>query len=581
MINKNSFQPAIIFSFSKRDVELLALQLSSINFCNDEEKLIDIIFKNAIESLTEDDRKLPQIQSILPLLKNGIGLHHGGLLPILKEIVEILFQEGLLKILCATETFAMGLNMPAKTVVFTDARKFDGQIFRHISSGEYIQMSGRAGRRGLDDKGIVILMLDNILEPLEIQNIMKGNSDPLNSTFHLGYNMILNLMRVEEASPEFMMSRSFLQFQTNLTAPSLINEINQLKEQINQINYKDDLVIKNNISELYQLIQQEVALSKIYQSYIYAPSIHISSFLNKGRLIEIYDYNEVIYWGWGIITKYIINKQNQIIISVLLPCNKIEKRLRNDNNVNHKITYQAQPINIEQATTKANGYYIINILSCHIKQISAIKLYLDNKNLKSQHECNQIGSMLKNIFVRFKDSSIPLLDPINDLKIYADDIDKQQQYQVYKDQLQHLKHRISTIKQTILKNEDIESLLLQYEHEIELLNQIKLKEIDLKNATNDLAMRNTLNNMKRVLRRLGLTNSQNIVDLKGRIACQISTSDELVTTEMMFNGVFNDLDTPVLVALISCLVFEERNDVQEDDLPKLLYEPYKKVINCS
>lgn len=103
--------------------------------------------------------------SIFPLIKSGIGIHHSGLLPILKEVVEILFQEGLIKCLFATETFAMGLNMPAKTCVFTSSRKFDGQEFRWISAGEYIQMSGRAGRRGLDSRGICILMVDEKMEP--------------------------------------------------------------------------------------------------------------------------------------------------------------------------------------------------------------------------------------------------------------------------------------------------------------------------------------------------------------------------------------------------------------------------------
>lgn len=86
-----------------------------------------------MDVLSEGDRMLPQVQNILPLLRRGIGIHHGGLLPILKETIEILFGEGLIKALFATETFAMGLNMPARTVLFTGMNKFDGQQFRCVS----------------------------------------------------------------------------------------------------------------------------------------------------------------------------------------------------------------------------------------------------------------------------------------------------------------------------------------------------------------------------------------------------------------------------------------------------------------
>jgi ATP-dependent RNA helicase DOB1 len=95
------------------------------------------------------------------IVKKGVGIHHGGLLPFLKEVVELLFQDGLLKVLFSTETFSMGLNMPARSVVFTSVRKFDGEKERWIKGGEYIQMSGRAGRRGLDKKGTTMLMIDS------------------------------------------------------------------------------------------------------------------------------------------------------------------------------------------------------------------------------------------------------------------------------------------------------------------------------------------------------------------------------------------------------------------------------------
>jgi ATP-dependent RNA helicase DOB1 len=214
MIMLKNYNPVIVFSFSKRECENYALSMSQLSFNDESEKaMVSKVFSSAIEMLSEEDRSLPQIQHILPLLRRGIGVHHSGLLPILKETIEILFQEGLIKVLFATETFSIGLNMPAKTVVFTSVRKFDGIAQRWVTPSEFIQMSGRAGRRGLDDRGIVIMMIDTSMEPAVAKEIVRGQQDNLNSAFHLGYNMVLNLMRVEAISPEFMLERCFLQFQ--------------------------------------------------------------------------------------------------------------------------------------------------------------------------------------------------------------------------------------------------------------------------------------------------------------------------------------------------------------------------------
>ncbi len=175
LIMTRNLNPVIIFSFSKKDCEKYALALNQEDYTDDIEKdLINQVYTNAIDSLGEDDQKLPQVLALLPLLKRGIGVHHGGLLPILKEVVEILFAEGLIKALFATETFSIGINMPAKTVVFTNTRKFDGHDFRWVTSGEYIQMSGRAGRRGKDDRGLVIQMLDEKMEPAICKGILYG-----------------------------------------------------------------------------------------------------------------------------------------------------------------------------------------------------------------------------------------------------------------------------------------------------------------------------------------------------------------------------------------------------------------------
>ena len=158
MIMERNFAPVIIFSFSKKECEAYALQIGKLDFNTPEEKrLVDEVFQNAMMVLSEEDRGLPQVENVLPLLRRGIGIHHGGLLPILKETIEIMFGEGLLKALFATETFAMGVNMPARTVVFDNIRKHDGKEFRTLLPAEYIQMAGRAGRRGLGRRGTKLL----------------------------------------------------------------------------------------------------------------------------------------------------------------------------------------------------------------------------------------------------------------------------------------------------------------------------------------------------------------------------------------------------------------------------------------
>lgn len=103
------YNPVIVFAFSKKECESLALKMAKLEFNTAEERdVVANVFENAISGLSDDDKALPQIEHILPLLKRGIGIHHGGLLPILKEVIEILFQEGLIKVLFATETFSIG-----------------------------------------------------------------------------------------------------------------------------------------------------------------------------------------------------------------------------------------------------------------------------------------------------------------------------------------------------------------------------------------------------------------------------------------------------------------------------------------
>ncbi|KAL3794566.1 hypothetical protein HJC23_008022 [Cyclotella cryptica] len=181
-----------------------------------ERSLVQSFTIQTVARLSPVDSNLPQVIATCEMVKRGIGVHHGGLLPILKEMVEILFSRNLIKILFATETFAMGVNMPARSVVFNSIRKHDGVQFRELQPGEYTQMAGRAGRRGLDKVGTVIICCFGSVPPDQVvlRNMLTGSSTKLQSQFRLTYTMILNLLRVEDMSVEGMIKRSFSEFAT-------------------------------------------------------------------------------------------------------------------------------------------------------------------------------------------------------------------------------------------------------------------------------------------------------------------------------------------------------------------------------
>ena len=222
-LRKDDLLPACIFVFSKKRCEENADSLSNQDFCNATEKsAIHMTIERSIARLKPDDRLLPQIRRLREMLGRGIAVHHGGLLPIVKEVVEILFAKSLVKVLFATETFAMGLNLPTRTVVFSGFRKHDGRAFRDLLPGEYTQMAGRAGRRGIDPVGSVIIVIPGAEEAppvARLRQMILGDPTKLRSQFRLTYNMILNLLRVEALKIEEMIKRSFSENATQALLP--------------------------------------------------------------------------------------------------------------------------------------------------------------------------------------------------------------------------------------------------------------------------------------------------------------------------------------------------------------------------
>lgn len=238
-LKKDELLPCCIFVFSKKRCEENADSLANQDFCNASEKsAIHMTLEKSLARLRAEDRKLPQITRLREMLSRGIAVHHGGLLPIVKEVVEILFAKTLVKVLFATETFAMGLNLPTRTVVFSGYRKHDGRSFRDLLPGEYTQMAGRAGRRGLDKVGTVIIVAPGAEEAPPagtLRQMMLGDPTKLRSQFRLTYNMILNLLRVEALKIEEMIKRSFSENATQALLPEQEKKIKLSQDDLAKI----------------------------------------------------------------------------------------------------------------------------------------------------------------------------------------------------------------------------------------------------------------------------------------------------------------------------------------------------------
>lgn len=279
--------------------------IPAVDFNNElEKKEVAKVFNAAMQCLSPEDRDLACVKTMLPILQRGVGVHHSGLLPILKELVEVLFQEQLIKCLFATETFAMGLNMPAKTVIFTTVKKWDGEENRTISSGEYIQMSGRAGRRGKDDLGFVLMLVDGEMDEASCRDMIQGKAKPLLSQFKLSYYTLLNLIRRAEGtgmSIAEVISRSFSQYQHDRDVPELKQRAEELRKgaEASEDTFKA-------MQEYLKLREQAAAARAVVQKAMIQPDkcIHV---LRPGRIVRV---TEGECWN------RIVDKMRVLVLSV-------------------------------------------------------------------------------------------------------------------------------------------------------------------------------------------------------------------------------------------------------------------------
>ncbi len=206
--------PALFFNFSRAACQKKAIELAQKRFFKHEPEIATFV-REKLKNAPSDINKISATKALREILPYQIGFHHAGLLPILKEIVEELFGKGLIKVLYTTETFAVGINMPARTVCFDSLKKFDGYSLRYLNTKEYFQMAGRAGRRGIDTKGLVVTMVHlPTFEYGKVKKITQADVMPIHSQFRLSINTVLNMIKLHsEEEMKVILKQSFLAYQ--------------------------------------------------------------------------------------------------------------------------------------------------------------------------------------------------------------------------------------------------------------------------------------------------------------------------------------------------------------------------------
>ena len=253
--------PAIVFVFSRAGCEQAVNQVVStgVDLTTEAEAArIREVIERRTADIPAGDLGVLGFRFWAHALERGVAAHHAGLLPVFKETVEELFSAGLVKVVYATETLALGINMPARTVVLESLRKWNGSAHVTLSPGEYTQLTGRAGRRGIDIEGHAVVLATDDLEPATVSSLASRRTYPLVSAFRPTYNMAVNLLeRMPRARAREVLEESFAQFQADRGVVELAAQARRKRRSLEGL--EKDMTCRLGDSREYASLRQAIA----------------------------------------------------------------------------------------------------------------------------------------------------------------------------------------------------------------------------------------------------------------------------------------------------------------------------------
>ncbi|XP_067618075.1 superkiller complex protein 2 [Eurosta solidaginis] len=562
-LKRNEKMPVVAFTLSRNrcDINLQTLQSVDLNTAR-EKGSVQKFFLQCLQKLKPPDRQLPQVLTLKDSLERGIGVHHSGILPILKEIVEMLFQSGLVKLLFATETFAMGVNMPARTVIFDSHRKYDGLEVRGLKPGEYIQMAGRAGRRGHDANGTVILICKMQVPPaMELRSMILGQPEKLQSQFILRYAVILTCLRIESIKVEDIIQFSFKEFNQKLQLPIQKKQLEVAQDKFSQMPELGEHL--QPLCRFYELAQEYITeRQRLMKFFLAQPKV--AKEMKVGRVLIITQsrhYNKL-----GIILAIKSTQGKDIVYRLLVLDHQF-------NTSDHKDTFHRGDIYYKMVSLTPQykffqpegigGHSVIDITAIDVVHITKNIIKVDGDVIIRNWEQRQIE--------RFKDSppgatvvkAVSELQQLNQSYIDKPEtlkfINLSKEVNISDDnelaQIRYTEHLWQQLL-TVLPHTNIAGFEQEFAtvYERKVLER-RIEELKFKNSTKNLSLYPDYCNKLEVLRALKYIDDFDEVTLKGKVACEMG-QNELLITELILCNMFNDLEPAEISALLSGLVFQ-------------------------
>ncbi len=513
--------PAIYFIFSRKGCDRALENINHLTLVNYKEANI---ISQRLKQYTKHNQEGIKDNVHFEALKKGIASHHAGLLPAWKELVEELFQQGLIKVVFATETLAAGINMPARTTIISSLSKRSEDGHRLLFSSEFLQMSGRAGRRGKDTQGYVVTVQNRFEGAKEASSLALSKPNALISQFSPSYGMVLNLLQHYTLSKsQELIKRSFGSFvhisqssKENSDLNSLNEELINLKKITDKISWEDfDAYekLKSSLKEEKRLLK---ILEKQASQNLYEEISKAIRFLADGSLIAL--------------------KAPQIKRKIV-PAVICKKFLRSNKNLNILC------LTVDNLFILIKPDVIVNIFP-DIEVLNLTKLNLPNLNFSGE---SLRGDEFSSVFVR----KIFELSQVNDLTIPKYDLAKEVVSQ---------KKAISDIEKKIIK---------QPFHEIgdlkklkRLRNKVGMIEIAIEEKKILLEKKENHNwekftNLMKILNYFGCLEDVNITDIGDSIG-SLRTENELWVGMVLLSGYLDDLEPPDLAAVIQSISVEIR-----------------------